>query len=343
MHVHRQNTKSISTIIGINLCILSINIHFLIIIVIMVVQSLYNCKQSELYTIVQLGWNACLANLATFTAFSAAYTSGLVAGRLADALAAAALPDFQARNAAAELIRIDLAAKNDEVLTLFQQLKRYIEYAFPASQWSIQQDAAGQTYYREASNLNWDSTATMLQSMVNFITANSAALLSGNNMPAGFPTTVSSAKTAFDGYHLNYLAERTAALTATEDKVNANNQIYKDLIAMFSDAKLLGFSYADMANFTFSRLLTLISGGGFSTLQGYVYDSLTSLPIAGAKVEIPVLGVMTATDSTGYYQISPLPASTYTVFCGATGYVTADSPITLTTGVTSAADFYLSV
>ena len=38
---------------------------------------MYNCKQGELYTICNLGWDACAANLAAFAGFSGVYTAGL--------------------------------------------------------------------------------------------------------------------------------------------------------------------------------------------------------------------------------------------------------------------------
>lgn len=305
-------------------------------------KAVYNCTQSELYTICNLGWQACKAIIATFFGLNTNYVLVFVNARIAAIAAAAALPDFQARSAIAELIRTDLIAKNDAVLLLMQQLKQYITYSFAATQWQIQWDAAGLGYYRDASNFNWDSTASMLISMDAFITANNAALLAGG-MPAAFAASVTTAKTDFDTLHIDYETARAAAYSATEDKINANNQLYVDLLAMFADAKLLGLSYADMASFTFSRLLTMISGGGFSVLQGYVYDLATNAPIAGATVSIPSLGVSTVTDTTGFYQISPLPAATYSFVTSQPGYVDNTTSITLSTGTTSTQDIYLDV
>lgn len=306
-------------------------------------RAIYNCSQSELYTICLIAWDACLANIPTFTTFSALYTSGLVAVRKADILAAAALPDFQARNAAAQLIRTALIAYNDRAMSAFMMLKEYIKVAFNAVDWNIQFDAAGQSYYRDAGNLNWDSTAAMLVSMSNFVAANSVALLANSNMPAGFVTDLSSAKISFDTNHLDYMIAKNDILTATDAKIDANNQIYTSLAALCSVARGLNFSWAVMANFTISRLLTSVSGGGFATLEGYVTDVATGLPIAGAKVEIPSIGVMTTTDGSGFYTIAPLPAASFTVLSDATGYTIATTSVTLTGGTTTTLDIALSV
>lgn len=285
------------------------------------VQALYNCRMSELYTILRAGWQACSVNLSVFTAFSAAYTAPLIAARLHDVNSAELLPDFQARNSIAQNLRVDLQRANNDCLLVFRQLQRYISYAFPANQYQAQSDAAGGIYYNEAQNENWDSTVAMLVSMTNFITANSAALLANTNMPAVFPAKVVAFAATFGGTHARFLAAENDAFVATETKVLANNQCYEELIAMFKDAKYLGFSPATMKQFTFSSLLSLISSGGASVLRGTVTDSVTGLPVAGAVIDLTNLGVSVISDVNGNYEFTGVPAGTYNVNCTASGYV----------------------
>lgn len=106
----------------------------------------YKCRQSELYTILRLGWNSVTANLATFTAFSAAYTALLVTARQTAIDSAEALPDYQARNSIAELLRNDLVDLSPSILSAFQQLKRYIKHAFAPNDRQAMYDAAGLGY-----------------------------------------------------------------------------------------------------------------------------------------------------------------------------------------------------
>ena len=284
------------------------------------VQSLYNCRMSELYTILRLGWNACDANLTAFTGFSAAYTSGFVVVRLAEIDAAELLPDFQARNSIAQNLRTDLIAVNDRVLLYFKQLQRYITYAYPVAQHVAQYDAAGYAYYSEAANLNWDSSAAMLVSMTNFIAANSVQLQATNNMPTTFEALVIAVKTLFDSTHADFLTAENAAFVATETKVEANNLCYQNLIAMFSDAKYLGFSPALMKSFTFASLLSLVSSGAPSKLRGTVTDALTGLGIANASVELTNLGVSVVGNADGEYLFNSVPYGTYNILAQATGY-----------------------
>ena len=65
--------------------------------------SMYNCKQGELHTICNLGWDACAANLTAFAGLSAVYTAPFVSAKKAAIVAAANLPDLQARKAGANM------------------------------------------------------------------------------------------------------------------------------------------------------------------------------------------------------------------------------------------------
>jgi len=299
-------------------------------------QSLYNCRMSELYSILRMGWYACSAHLATFTAFSAAYTAPLIAARQHAIDLAELLPDWQARNSIAQNLRVDLQAANSDCLLVFRQLQRYISYAFPASQHQAQYDAAGYQYYAEAQNENWDSTVAMMVSMSNFITANSVALLANSNMPAGFSASVTGFQTVFNDTHTDFLTAENEAFVATETKVNANNACYQDLIEMFKDAKYLGFSTATMKQFTFSALLSLISSGGASILRGTVTDAITGLPVAGAVIELTNLGVSVVSDMNGDYEFTSVPAGTYNVNCTASGYLLFAGVVVVTVSTTTA-------
>lgn len=303
----------------------------------------YNCTQAELYTIVALGWASCLANLASFTSFSAAYVTGLVTARQADLVAAQTLPDFQARNAIAETFRLELIPLNSGVCNMFQRLKRYISIAFPAAQHQSQWDAAGLPYYAAAASYDWDATQQMLVSMTNYIALNSVALLANSNMPSTFSTDLSADSLAWNAKHTEFLAARQDAYVATEAKVNANNAIYADLIAMFSDAAVLGFSPALAGQFVFSSLLTLISGTGVATLQGVITDDVTGLPIAGASVTLTNLGVTVTTTTTGEYNFPSIAGGNYDVQIDAVGYAQVLDSVTVTSGVTTTKDYALVV
>lgn len=284
-------------------------------------QSLYNCRMSELYTIGRIAWIACKTHIAQFSALTAAYDLAFVAARLAEFDAAELLPDYQARNSVAQNLRTDLVDVNDRVLLYFKQLQRYITYAYPVAQHAAQYDAAGYGYYSEAANLNWDSSAAMLVSMTNFIAANSVDLLATSNMPPTFEAAVLGTKSAFDTIHQDFLIAENDAFVATETKVAANNLCYQNMIAMFTDARYIGLTPAELKSFTFSSLLTLVTNIAPSQLKGQITDSTTGAPVPSAIIEITNLGISAITDANGNYFFNSLPAGTYNVLAKGTGYL----------------------
>ena len=305
-------------------------------------QAIYNCRMSELYTIARLGWANCKTLLTDFTAMSAQYNLALVAARRAEIDAAEALPDFQARTAAQELLRISLVDQLPAILGNFQLLKRYISYAFPANQYTVQIDAAGQGYYLEASSENWDSAIAMCVSAENYMTANSIALLANNNMPAGFQAAYLALIATFNSTYVAYETERLATLVDTETKVAANNQLYTNLISMFKDAQYISaFTDAQKQAFIFSKNLQLVSGAGLGGFGGTVTDATTlGAGVAGATVDIITLGITAVTQSNGTYSFNSVPAGTYTVEISAAGYQTQQTSVTITNAF-STIDFQL--
>ena len=288
----------------------------------MATQALYAMKQAELYTICLMAWDSCSAHLTDFTAFSAGYTAPAITGRKAQVLAAKALPDYQARNSTAEIMRVQLIDTNKASCDLWQKLKRYISYAFPSSQWQIQWDAAGMNYYLNASNLNWDSTEQLMNAGKAFITANSAALLLNNNMPAGFAATFTTATTTFTARHQAYLQEREDVRIDTQTKIVANNQIYSNLIAMLADGKIIYENDPAVKNeFTLTTLMSIVSNSGLSGVKGTVADAVSRNPKAGATVTIIELNLTTTTDVNGFYQIDA-PSGSYTLEVSGLGIVT---------------------
>ena len=261
--------------------------------------------------------------------------------------AAANLPDFQARNAVAEAIRLSLAADNVAVLNLFQRLKLYISVAFPANQWQIEWNAAGWDKYAAARKEDWDSTALMLIDMDNYVAAHSVVLLAGANMPVGFGAGLTTLTASFTANHYSFVQAREAALVATETKVMANNTIYTDLMVMFGAGKLLGFSAALVKQFTFASLLQLISGRGVSGLRGFVLSAATGEPIENASLKISSLGIHVFSDSDGSYMLSSIPAGNYVIEVSAAmlgigvSYITQSVSVSVKIGTVSGLDFSL--
>lgn len=149
------------------------------------------------------------------------------------------MPDDDVRSGASELLHIGLVNMGDLCSQNFQFLKSYIETAYtdPAVQ-KIQFVIAGQNYYRDASQGDWESMVLMNTNAKNYLAlaANVTALTAGNSIPAGFVATQKTGSDNFDAQYNNFkMAEETSVETA--NKIKANNTIYHAGMAMLNDAQ----------------------------------------------------------------------------------------------------------
>ena len=69
--------------------------------------------------------------------------------------------------------------------------------------------------------------------------------------------------------------------------------------------------------------------GDLVTLEGEVVDASNNLPVEGAIVSLPSLGLTTATDSLGYYRLDRVPVDTHAIRVFRLGYdeFEADVPV----------------
>lgn len=282
----------------------------------------YPCTQQELYTISRLGWQSCTQNLPAFTAFKPRYTASYITTQTTSIDDAQALPSEQARNAIAESLRIQLSESNRNLLTLFQGLKRYITDAFPPSLLKPEFEAAGQKDYEKASQNNWDSAQGLYTSANQYITDKLVILTANQNMPPTFKVTFDTARTQFNILHQEFLDAEETATIAAETKVIANNTIYDTLINMFLDGQeIFRKEDAIRKQFTFSDLLYLVSGAGTAGVRGTITDSITTMPISQAEINIIESGDTFITPDTGKYQISPMASGSYTIKIEAPAYI----------------------
>jgi len=77
------------------------------------------------------------------------------------------------------------------------------------------------------------------------------------------------------------------------------------------------------------------------SLEGHVLDAVTSRPIRGAVVEIPVLGLRGVADEYGYYRIDGIPEGTYHAVCYAEGYEAETAWVVVEAGRVTVRDWRL--
>lgn len=282
---------------------------------------IYNCTQQELYTVCRSGWNSCSENLDNFAAFKARYTETFIDERLSEVDIAEGLPDPEQREEEARLFRVELKNKATECLAFWQKLKRYISDAFPAGQLQIKLDAAGQLHYSKAANDDWNSLSRLLVNGNTFITDNTTELTANENMPDTFPPAFTAAKLEFDGLLQSFLDATKDSRVETQEKITANNGIYKNLMSMFLDGQeIFKNNEAVKKRFTFSQVLLIVAGPGAAGLKGHITDSNGQPITVTATLSIVETGRSTQSDENAQYEFNQLSAGNYTLDITAPGY-----------------------
>ncbi len=87
---------------------------------------------------------------------------------------------------------------------------------------------------------------------------------------------------------------------------------------------------------------TLASAQGTGTVTGTVIDD-QGLPVVSGNVTIPELNRGAATNLDGEYTLADVPAGTYEIQASYTGFQTAQSAVTITSGGTATVDFALEL
>ena len=306
----------------------------------------YNCSQQSLYAVCRSGWSSCSTYLAQFTAFSPLYDAPFITARVAEINAAEALPDAEQRTEDSRSLRVDLKNAATTGMELWQRLKRYIIKAYPADQVEIKLDAAGQSHYRRAAQDDWGAVGRLLLDGEAFITANTADLTAGNNMPPTFGTTFNAAKSGYDTTHQTYITATQSDEVETQTKLTANNAIHAAVMAMFLDGQeIFKKDEAVKKLFTFDQVLLNVEGPGIAGARGLITNLATGNPIAvSANLEFSGPSeYATVSDSDGSYQMSPMAAGTYTVTVTATGYQTqVINNVEIQTGVLKTLDIALT-
>lgn len=281
----------------------------------------YKCAQSELYAVARIGWESYTEHLAAFTAFRPMYTLTFVQDALNVLNHAEELPNAQARYAQSEVLKIQLTALAQNNLNQWQFLKRYIETAFPPLEVKPRLEEAGYTIYDKAKNLNWERLIDMNQQAINFLQTHIATLTANDNMPATFQTAYANLATQVKDKHLQFKSAEESAYDQTETKIEANNQVYNQLMSMFKDGQLI-FEYDEgiRRQFTFATILELVSSAGPAGVKGTITDINTQLPVENVLVKLLLTDHTVYTDTQGKYEIKPIPSGTYNISVQADNY-----------------------
>lgn len=300
------------------------------------IRNLYNCAQQALYAAAKLGWENYQAYLKDFTALKGKYTKKYGDDALAAVEAAEALPDDQARSAVPENNRVMVKDLAVQCMELWQQLKSYINDAYPKNQRKPMLEAAGAKHYYGASNNSWEAVAALVNSGDAFIQEHTEALSKeGDNMPEDFPATFTAAKDAFKTQYATYLLSAQGKVSGTGEKNLANNGVYETLISMLADGQIIFKNDPTKKSlFVFETLLSFIESKGASGLRIVAKEAVTQLPVPQVEFTVQPGNFTGSTDENGVLVLN-LPEDTYSIIGMKDGYNSFTEEVNVSTGVVS--------
>lgn len=304
------------------------------------IKNVYRCSQDELYEACELIVASLEEELTAFTDLKPKYNSGFVSDLALAIKDAKALPDDTKRTSEQEVKRVELLGRLTVCLNRMNALRLYIRDAFtdPTIQ-KIRMAEAGFDDYDAASNANWEKLVSMMQSGQSFINNHETALLANDNMPGTFKTTFSDAMNGLDEEVTDYLSLRENSKQGTQEKIVANNEIYRRVIDVCEDgAYIFANNPAKRDQFVFGKVLEIVTPPGAAGLRGTVKNGVTFEFVSDASVQIqrpgePIKAV--GTNAEGKYDFGNLPTGNYTGTVQASGYVTLEFEVSIQTGVTT--------
>jgi hypothetical protein len=282
----------------------------------------YDCTMGQLYVIARSGWKSHMDHLTEFSGFSTLYTLPFATAALAEIDAAAAMPMFQERNEPTE--ETYTLMKNAAALAVkrWKYLRNYIRQSYAKELRKGKWESAGMDHYEKASNHNWSELLLMMTAGSNFITAN-AATLSLGGMPGTFAADYAAARSGFAVLQDDFIGLEQGEKEGTDEKVIANNAVYRKMMDMFEDGQLLFEDLpATRDRFIFQRVKETVTqpGGGQSGTElkviGILTNASTAAPMPNMNIQFQsVNGDWTRTvmtDSLGRYSMieTGVPADT---------------------------------
>jgi hypothetical protein len=214
------------------------------------------------------------------------------------------------------------------VTNKWQFLKQFTTDAYDKPLLKSKLEAAGQAYYRDAAEGNWDSVASLINSAKLFMTANAAKLEANDNMPREFPNEFGELATVFTNLRNTYFSKGDEKDNLNSEKEAANAAILQTLMPML---KLAQRVYKDDPKkrelFVYENLLNQVRGNHPAGLQGLMTAADTKQPLAGVNFKAVRTGEAEATTYTatsgedGRYEM-PMASGVYTVEVSAPGFQT---------------------
>ena len=281
----------------------------------------FKCTQQELYLAVPLAWALCRKNLSRFAKFFGYYTEGYVHDRIAEVAVAKAIPSYYMRKDEPNTKRVFLDAAIVDCCHYFMLLKALISKTYRAEMLENKYKAAGTAYFEKAEQGNEGALNDLNDLAIKFVTTNEADLKADNMMTDTFLAEYQAVVATYNAHRAAYKDSSTTASSQTQDNTEANENLYKTMMAMFADAQIIFKKEPEMrAQFTFTNILDQVVSAGVAGIRGKVTDLETKKGVYKVKIVIEGKDKTYQTDKLGKFDIAQLANGTYNITFSCEGY-----------------------
>lgn len=199
----------------------------------------FNCSRQELYLVSERAWRLCSNHKAQFARLKGYYTEGYIADRLAEIASARVVPNYTTRKDEPTTLHVYLMDAIKECGGYFQVLKLYIHTAFEGDLRKKKLDAAGQSFFAKAMSGNQGKLNDLNNSALQFIASNAENLMQNENMNADFLDEYKTVVAHYNALQKTYTESKTVAQDLRKENTIANNNVHKEMMKMFADAKVV--------------------------------------------------------------------------------------------------------
>ena len=284
-------------------------------------KTLFNCTQQELYLALPLAWALCHKNLSRFAKLKGFYTEGYVNDRLAEIAAAKAIPNYKTRKDDPNTHRVSLDEATEDCCHYFMMLKSLIGSAFRPELLEVKYDAAGSAFFNKAEQGNEGAMNDLNDTAIQFIQKNEADLKANNNMQDTFLTDYQAVVAFYNTHRKAYNESAKMATRLTKDNTEANNNIYKMMMGMMADARVIFRKEPVLRDqFTFTNVLDQVVSASVAGIRGKVMNVETEKGIEKVKITIDGKDKTYETDKYGKFDIAQLANGEYMITFSCKGY-----------------------
>ncbi|MBL0308458.1 MAG: carboxypeptidase regulatory-like domain-containing protein [Bacteroidetes bacterium] len=255
-------------------------------------------KDSRMLEESEVMYAMLVEDLTDFTGFDADLDAGFVANLQTDIDAANNVPTDETVQDQIQQLTEVMQAKWDACKSQFQNVKYFIEKAFPKQK----------TVWNEFGFDDYDEMSTEQSKVAPFMTAFIAAVNKYNtellavNMPSNVATD---ATTAHDEFKVANTAQNKAIKerpTQTQARIVLYNEVWKKLQIISRASKTLYVNdYAKRQEYLLPGPYNNIQEGDEFMITGVVKNLVTGVPEEGVEVKLANVDLVSVTDSTGTF------------------------------------------